>query len=348
MAADEAVTDHDAPPGDRSGQALIAYPAAPHAVRIHRGAELVALEERFNQGIFMGALAFVGLSTLTALAFLPLRASAENGRPPSSAVAAALVVLSLTALAVWRRRDVYRLLRNQPGLQLVPVLIAAALLSVVSPLRNELWWPACAILMVIALQISLRRSLAYCMIVLLANLAAHTVDGDLSETSPVGIVGLWIGIPFWTAMAAVIPERMASHLLRLNANRAPVRSSAHHVRAGSPEPPKEAPRNGDACAAELVVGVRASGDTPAAQAPRVSRDLTSRLTNKQLRVVALLADGHRYEFIGECLSISAGQVYRHVRNAIERLEVESVNELVAVAVADGLVPRPERRMSGQS
>ncbi len=342
------MTDHDTPPGDRSGRALIAYEAVPQAVRIHRGAELVALAERFNHGIFMGALAFVGLSTLTALAFLPLRESAENGRPPLSAVAAALVVLALTALAAWRRHDVYRLLRNRPGLQLVPVLIAAALLSVVSPLRNELWWPACAILMVIALQISLRRSLAYCLIVLLANLVAHTVGGDLSETSPVGIVGLWIGIPFWTAMAAVIPERMASHLLRLNANRVPSRSPAQHVRVGSPEPPKEAPRDVDGPAADLVVGVRASEETTAAPAQRVSGDLTSRLTNKQLQVVALLADGHRYEFIGECLSISAGQVYRHVRNAIERLEVKNVNELVAVAVADGLVPRPERQTSGRS
>jgi DNA-binding CsgD family transcriptional regulator len=61
-----------------------------------------------------------------------------------------------------------------------------------------------------------------------------------------------------------------------------------------------------------------------------------------MQVVALLADGHRYRFIAECLSISAGQVHRHVTNAIARLEVHSANELVAVAVAEGVVPNPLR------
>jgi DNA-binding CsgD family transcriptional regulator len=335
-------TDHDQ--GGRAGQGLIPYEAAPLAARIHRGAELVALAERFNHGIFMGSLAFVGLSTLTALAFLPLRASAENGRPPPTAVAAALVVLALTGLAAWRGRDIYRLLRSRPGLQLVPVLIAAALLSVVSPLRNELWWPACAILMVIALQASLRRALGYCLIVLIANLAAHTAAGDLSETSPVGIVGLWIGLPFWTAMAAVIPDRMASHILRLNAMRHPPRSPARRVTADASRASSDAPPN-DGSAGDLAAAVRAdagSDGAPPTRATQGHADSTSRLTSRQLEVVALLADGYRYEFIGSCLSITAGQVYRHVRNAIERLEVENVHQLVAVAIAEGLVARSAR------
>lgn len=342
------MTANDPPREPRPAQALVVPEAAPHAVRTHRGAELVALSERFNHGIFMAALAFVALSTVTALAFLPLRASAENGRPPSSAVAAGLIVLALTAIAARRGPEVYRLLRNRPGLQLVPVLIAAVLLSVVSPLRNELWWPACAILMVIALLISLRRALAYCLIVLLANLAAHIVAGDLSDTSPVGIVGLWIGLPFWTAMAAVIPQRMASHLLRLNANRVPSHPAARRVEVGSLVPPDEAPRNEDGSAADTAPDARGSTDaTPTPARPGIGHGI-DRLTSKQLQVVALLADGHRYEFIGECLSISAGQVYRHVRNAIERLGVENVNQLVAAAVAEGLVPRRERSASGRT
>jgi len=339
VAAHEAVTND----AQRVGDAMVQAAAVANAVRIRRGAELVALAERFNYGIFMGALAFVGLSTLTALAFLPLRASAENGRPPPTAVSAAVVVLALTALAAWRAQDVYRLLRNRPGLAIVPVLVAAALLSVVSPLRNELWWPACAILMVIALQCSLRRALVYSLIVLLANLAAHTIDGDLSETSPVGIVGLWIGIPFWTAMAAVIPDRMTSHILRLNARREPPRPLAHRVAVGAPHPPTDAAQE-DEPADDLAAGAtpeRASGPTTVISAEREST-LTGRLTTRQLEVVVLLADGHRYEFIGACLSISAGQVYRHVRNAVERLDLQNVNQLVAVAVAEGVVPPPAR------
>ena len=59
-----------------------------------------------------------------------------------------------------------------------------------------------------------------------------------------------------------------------------------------------------------------------------------------MQVVALLADGHRYRSIAECLSISPGQVHRHVRRSIDRLGVHSATELVAVAVADGIIPRP--------
>jgi hypothetical protein len=59
--------------------------------------------------------------------------------------------------------------------------------------------------------------------VLIANLTAHVVFGDLPETPASEIPGLWIGLPFWTALAAVVPDRIASHVLRLNAFR------AHHV-----------------------------------------------------------------------------------------------------------------------
>ena len=37
-----------------------------------------------------------------------------------------------------------------PRLELLLLLVSALLLSVASPLRNELWWPACAILMLLA------------------------------------------------------------------------------------------------------------------------------------------------------------------------------------------------------
>ncbi|MGI8801002.1 MAG: response regulator transcription factor, partial [Solirubrobacteraceae bacterium] len=73
-------------------------------------------------------------------------------------------------------------------------------------------------------------------------------------------------------------------------------------------------------------------------APGGGGRLEGRLTARQLQVVALLADGQRYGDIAACLSISAGQVHRHVARAIERLGVRGVNELVAVAVAEGMLP----------
>jgi DNA-binding CsgD family transcriptional regulator len=71
---------------------------------------------------------------------------------------------------------------------------------------------------------------------------------------------------------------------------------------------------------------------------RANRANLDRLTARQLQVVALLADGLRYRDVAACLSITEGQVQRHVARAVERLDVHTANELVAVAVAEGLVP----------
>ena len=296
---------------------------------------------QFYDRIFVGALIFVGLSTLAALAFLPLRASTTAGQPSLLTVGAALIVLLLCGLAIWRAHDVYRLLRRRAQLELVAVLIASILLSVVSPLRNELWWPACAILMALALLVSPRRALAYCLIVLLANLTAHLVSGDLPTTSNVGIVGLWIGLPFWTALAAVVPDRMASHILRLNIMQQML-TPPQRVRAWTTEASSEPQVPDDGVSAQTCTATRSSRHNNSDEATPASAvtttDLIGRLTNRQLQVVALLADGYRYRYIAACLSISPGQVHRHVTNAIARLGVHSVNQLVTVAVAEGLVP----------
>lgn len=57
-------------------------------------------------------------------------------------------------------------------------------------------------------------------------------------------------------------------------------------------------------------------------------------------MVALLADGLRYREVAACLSISVRQVQRHVANAVTRTGLRNANELVTVAVFEGLVPGP--------
>ena len=165
-------------------------------------------------------------------------------------------MLALTAVTIRRARDLYLVLRRRPALELVGVVVTALLMSVASPLRNELWWSAGAILVVIAVLAPLRRALLYCLLVLGANLAAHLAAGDLHETPAVGILGLWIALPFWTAMAAVIPERMAAHLMCLNATRRPARRPALRVNAWITTPP---PRRGHGA----VRSTSDAGPTPA-------------------------------------------------------------------------------------
>ncbi len=67
------------------------------------------------------------------------------------------------------------------------------------------------------------------------------------------------------------------------------------------------------------------------------------LAARQLQVLALLADGLRYREVAACVSISDGQVQRHVARAVARVGVSNAAELVAVAVSEGLVPSPAAR-----
>jgi DNA-binding CsgD family transcriptional regulator len=301
------------------------------------GAELVELSERFYRAVFLGGLVFIGLASIAALALLPVRQSVPSGGPPPTVIATALLIVAMP-LCVWRAGALYRRLLRWPALELSLVAVAAAL--VVYPLNSELWWPSCAIIMLLAAVVPLRRTVAYCLIVLVANLAAHIVSGDLDHTPAVSIIGLWIGYPFWAATFALITDRLVAHILRVNAARPaqpewPVRVSVW-VDEASPHASGTAPPSGFDSPLDGARGSEAI-DPDAYGAHKTERVL-ERLTARQLQVVALLADGLRYIEVAACLSISVRQVERHVADAIDRAGVRSANELVAVAVTEGLVP----------
>lgn len=286
------------------------------------GAELVELSERFYRGVFIGAVIFVTLASIAALALLPTRSSVESTGPPVT-VALAVLLIVAAPLAIWQATALYRLLRREPRLELIVLGIATALL--VYPLRSELWWPACGLLMLLAMLAPLQRALAYCLAALLANVAAHLVAGDITDAPPVAIIGLWVGLVFWTATFGLITDRLATAILRLNIPAPAGPSGPVRVAAWSPD----------------ITSMRPSTecDRPAAVAGDAGSTTvgTNRLTARQMQIVALLADGLRYRAIGACLSISERQVQRHVSNAIARLGVASAGELVAVAVAEGMV-----------
>lgn len=279
------------------------------------GAELAGLAEHFYVRAFAGALAIVGLAAAAALALLPLRDSAADVSltTPTVLLTAALAVAA-PALAL-RAEPLYRRMRRDVRVELVLVAMAAALIAY--PLRSELWWPACSLLMLVGVIVPLRRTLVYCVCVLTVNLVAHSLAGDLSETPAVAIVGLWIGFGFWATTAVVFTDRIAAFLMRLDVARTP-----EAVALAGDEPADEH------VAPALLPARRETTDGERLQ----------RLTARQLEVVALLADGLRYAEIAACLSISARQVQRHVAEAVARLGLRNANELVAVAVASGLVP----------
>jgi DNA-binding CsgD family transcriptional regulator len=292
------------------------------------GAELVELSERFYRGVFVGTVVFVGLAAIAALALLSLRRS-DAGFGSITVVVTALLA-ALAPVAVWHAAALYRVLRNRQEAQLALVLLAAAI--VMYPLRSELWWPSCALLMLLATLVPLRRVLEYCLVVLLANLAAHAAAGDLTETPPVTIIGLWVGYVFWSSAFAIFIDRLAAHVLRLNTLTRPRR----------PPPLRFSMSEPSSARAAGIAGLSAapsSARDATADAPQAAAAAMRHLTARQLQVVALLADGLRYDEVAECLAISVRQVQRHVTNAIARLGLRNTNELTAVAVAEELVPR---------
>lgn len=90
--------------------------------------------------------------------------------------------------------------------------------------------------MLVATLVPVWRALAYCLVVLAANLTAHLVAGDLSETPAVAVIGLWVGYPFWSAIFAVTTDRLAAYILRLNAARARERRAPVRVVSWSTSP----------------------------------------------------------------------------------------------------------------
>ncbi|MDP9433826.1 MAG: helix-turn-helix transcriptional regulator [Actinomycetota bacterium] len=317
------------------------------SLKARSGAELVGLAELFYRWAFTGALIAVALAAFAALALLPFRrsVSAVDAYTPTVLLTGLLVVAAPIA-ARWPER-LFRLLRRHAAAEAAPVALAAALLAY--PLRSELWWPAAALLILVGVLVPVGRALMYCLVVLCVNLAAHALAGDLDDVEPVAILGLWIGLPFWAAASALVTDSVAAYLLNAARRAPPSPPSAAAFAASAPRPD---PGPGAPTTFESRLALRPTADRhqnvepPPKDAVEVpDRADPARLTPRQLEVVALLADGLRYVEIGSCLCISTRQVQKHVAAAVSRLGARNANELVALVVAQGLVPS---RATGQS
>lgn len=298
------------------------------------GAELVELAERFYRRMVGIGIVLVGASCVGALALLPLRDSAPQGGVGSPAFLAAAALLAFCLVAVRQPNRVYLMLRRRRSLEYAIVAVATAFIALVPPLQSELWLPACALLAALAAFVRLRRALAYCLLALSANLAAHVVAGDLGATPAVAILGLWVGIPFWSATMCVLTDRLVSHILRLNAIKSPRRASPVRVAAwsDSPDATESGPIEGDH---EPELDDAATETRPDAKALAIER-----WNARELEVVALLADGLLHAEIAACLSLSVRQVDRRIAEARARVGAANTNALVALAVSEGLVPSP--------
>jgi DNA-binding CsgD family transcriptional regulator len=271
---------------------------------------VVLLIELVRLWIFRHSLALFIFATLVSAALLPYRQAVTGG-----ALTRALIIAGATAVAaslmLAYSRQAYELLSRSRVAQGTLALLAASLLSAVFPLHSQLWVPACAALCLLSFFVSLRGIIVIDLLVLLANLLAHAIGGDLDDVRPVTVIGLWVGIPFWTILISIAYEKVVDHILDLCLDAPvpdlnPFRVSAWIVRSKNPLP------------------ARSLSSQEAVQ--RVAH----RLTSKQKETMLLLLGGfHNYE-IAPRLAIKKGEVSKLISRALKSTGVDGKEKLCAM------------------
>jgi PAS domain S-box-containing protein len=80
-----------------------------------------------------------------------------------------------------------------------------------------------------------------------------------------------------------------------------------------------------------------NGDLPQAFSPTANAQLVADLTNRELEVLSLLAQGFSTHKIAQSLTISPSTARNHIRNILQKLKVHSRLEAVVQAYKYGLV-----------
>lgn len=280
------------------------------AVLTQWGIGLADFAEYFRRRFFGTALAFSVLTTVVSTLLLPVRRSVE-GTSLALSFAVAGTILAAGVLALWHPAPFYARLSRSVWAQLAFVLLAATLVCVVRPLHSQLWLPACMMVALLATLTSPQRTLAYCALVLLANLVAHVAVGDLGRTPAVTIVGLWVGFPFWALLTGTAADRVVAYKCDVYVERT----------TPAPAPPP------------LRVRSWVLEDPPAPPEP-TAPSIYERLTGRQREVVALLLAGQLGREIAERLCVSENEVSRIIKRAVKRVDAGNRHNLVALAAAE--------------
>jgi PAS domain S-box-containing protein len=80
-----------------------------------------------------------------------------------------------------------------------------------------------------------------------------------------------------------------------------------------------------------------NGGSPRAPSPLANKQPSADLTNRELEVLSLLAQGFSTDKIARSLSISSSTARNHVRNILQKLRVHSRLEAVVQAYEQGLI-----------
>jgi len=297
---------------------------------LRTGADIVALSEHFYRQAFTAVIVLLAGSVPLALMLMPVR----DGRRQPLLTTALIAVVLVAVLVLWRWRSrAYRILRRQPTVDLLLAASVGLLVVLDGPFASPLWYTAAAFLALVGVAAGARLAvtcagLVACVYVVGAHLREEPLirDGNVRALTEV------LGLPIWAAASSALVASCAGFVLRL-----------HRAERAAPTV-AEADRRGAASTGAVAL-------LPAPRRTTVRLDGTTTdavglaLTPRQLQVVALLHDGLKQADIARALGITQRQVERLVRHARERARASTTTELLALAVAAGLVPvgaRPNR------
>lgn len=282
-----------------------------------RPAEVVELSERLYLEIWRTGLTVCLGAVVVAFAFTAMKAPPLNHTRAEVVLAALSVVL---LLAGRRARRCYGTLRRHPSALLGCGLLLGGASWWLGP-GNEAIFVACVVpLGVLGVVADWRFLLLVCAPAAVGQMspafASRTPGWESTAAVGTGLSELLVPVIF-----AAVVGRIALFLMRLDhaarvlpeIDRGPVRvdvvveEASHH----------DADPDGEAAGVPVT-------------APR--------LTPRQLQVVLLASQGLRHSEIAACLTISARQVARLLAAARERTGSATTRELVALAIASGLIP----------
>jgi DNA-binding CsgD family transcriptional regulator len=269
----------------------------------------VSLVELVRIWIFRRSLVVVVLASAISVALLPSRESVRGGALELALILGGAVA-GATGFMLLHSATSFTILSRSRFAQAAVVLVASALVSAVFPLHSQLWLSACGLLCLMGLVVPLGRLLVLDLLVLSTNLAAHAISGDVGAVRPVAVIGLWVGIPFWTVLISVGNERVLDHILSLCRQQCVSDRKLLHVSVWIPR---------------SLTGLPVRGMATEASVPRVARLLTTR----QKEAALLLISGkHRYE-IARRLNITPEEVSRLIARAVKRARARSKEQLAA-------------------
>lgn len=271
---------------------------------------LVEATERLYRSLFTAAIVFALGTALWGMVLAPFSGFNDHAAL-SLGLGMVLVAAALTAFV--RRRELFRLLRREPGWLLAVVALSVAVLWADGGWRSSYYLASYAAIALAAVVGGLRWSFTCAAMLAMGYVTGLVVNG-YSWTELVALKdgdsvvantgGYLIAAYFFAAPAGWL----GGYVARIN------QIVGNGGRSREPVAPTDSPLRG------------------------VADPLTDTLSVREVQVVQLVASGATNEEIADRLFLSPRTIQSHVENATRKTGTRNRTELAVLAVMEGLVP----------